>query len=144
MKIITKSVLETRAIARKFGQLIRGWQSNNSIVLALIGNLGTGKTTFIQGLAKGLGVKDKILSPTFVLARNYNLKNGGRFYHFDSYRLKNEKDLAKLGFKNILKEKNNIIAIEWADKVKRILPKKHFILKFKHLDKNRREILFRV
>jgi len=110
-----------------------------AMVLALSGNLGGGKTTFLQGFAKGLGIKEKILSPTFVIMKKF-----GNFYHIDCYRLKNEKDILELGFKEIIKNPKNIVAIEWPEKIKKILPKNTILIKFKFIDKNKREIIFKV
>lgn len=113
------------------------------VVISLVGNLGGGKTTFVQGLAKGLGIKEKITSPSFVLIKKYKIpKRSKILYHIDCYRLKTPKEILDLGFEEILSQKNALIVIEWADKIKRILPKKRLEIKFKYIDKNKREISF--
>jgi len=105
-----------------------------ALVVGLYGNLGAGKTTFTQAVAKQLGIKEKIQSPTFVIERIYEIpkKNFAfkRLIHIDAYRLQNPKELQALGFQKILKDKNNLIFIEWADKVFKILPKNHWQIFF--------------
>ena len=123
-----------------------------AVVLALQGNLGGGKTTFLQGFAKGLGIKEKILSPTFVIMKRFVIpaspvipaKAGIQFFHIDCYRLKNENDILELGFKEIISNPKNIIAIEWPEKIKKLLPKDSIIIKFKFIDQNKREINFKI
>ena len=129
----TKSAQETKKIAKLLAQEI-----SRPVVLALTGDLGSGKTTFIQGFLKGLGVKKRITSPTFVIMRTYNL-----VYHIDCYRLSKPKELLKLGFKEILQNPKAIILIEWAEKIRKILPKNTIWLEFKHGKKpNERVIHF--
>jgi len=109
--------------------------NRGALVFGLVGNLGAGKTTFIQAFAKGLGIKNKVTSPSFVLMKNY--KN---FYHIDCYRIKNHKDILALDFKEIISNPKNIIMIEWAEKIKKILPKNTIWIKFRILGKNGRKI----
>lgn len=103
--------------------------------IALFGDLGGGKTTFLQGLAKGLGVEKRILSPTFIISREYSLSGGGCFYHFDWYRLENEKQARALGIEELFGGEN-IVAIEWADRAKSILPQKRIEVYFKQGEKD--------
>jgi len=137
MEIITQSDQETRKAGETLGEEIL--KEKKGLIVGLEGELGSGKTTFIQGLAKGLGIKDKITSPTFVIFKKYQIDKKN-FYHVDCYRLKNGKDLIDLGFEEILKSKENIILIEWAEKVKEILPKETLWIRFKYLDKDKRGI----
>lgn len=109
---------------------------NQAMVLALVGDLGGGKTTFLQGFAKGLGIKEKILSPTFIIVRR--IKN---FYHIDCYRIKKSKELLDLGFKEIIADPKNIIAIEWADRIRKIMPRGTVWIDFKFIDNKTREIV---
>lgn len=127
---LSKSPKETKSIAEKLARKLK-----SGAVLALIGDLGGGKTTFAQGFAKGLGIKEKILSPTFVIMKKFN-----NFYHIDCYRLKNERDLLDLGFKDILKDKKNVVLIEWPERIKKILPKRTIKVSFKFLNDKEREI----
>ncbi len=129
---ITYSENETKALAAKIAQGI------NSGVIALTGELGAGKTTFVQGFAKGLRVKDKIISPTFVLIRQHKIpKTNKILYHIDLYRIE---DFKGLGLEEIWSNPNNIVLIEWAEKTKELLPKNTTYINFKVLDKNKREI----
>jgi tRNA threonylcarbamoyladenosine biosynthesis protein TsaE len=143
IEIITKSAKETKkagfALAKKLKNkpLLK-----HAFVVALSGNLGSGKTTFTQGFAEGLGIKENILSPTFVIQKDFLITNGvfNNFYHIDAYRLKNPEELLELGFKDLIKNPENLIIIEWADKIKKILPKNIFKMKFVNLEKNKRKI----
>lgn len=123
---ITQSSIETQKLAEK---LAKNFKSG---VVALSGDLGAGKTIFTQGFARGLGIKDKIISPTFVIIRQH--KN---FYHIDLYRLESFKEL---GLEELFADKNNIVLIEWAEKIKNLIPKNAIWITFKMLSENKREI----
>ena len=117
-----------------------------AVVLALMGDLGSGKTTFAQGFAKALGIKEKVKSPTFIIFRKWKME-GGRwkerfkhFHHFDVYRIHGEKEILNLGWEEIIKDPANIILVEWADKIEKILPKNRVKINFKHLKGDKREI----
>lgn len=116
-----------------------------AVILGLVGDLGGGKTTFLQGFAKGLGVKEKILSPTFVILKRFQLagKSFVNFYHIDCYRIKDPKDLLVLDFKKIVSNSKNIVAVEWADRVKKILPKETIWIHFKFINAQTRQIVIR-
>ncbi|HYM64869.1 MAG TPA: tRNA (adenosine(37)-N6)-threonylcarbamoyltransferase complex ATPase subunit type 1 TsaE [Candidatus Sulfotelmatobacter sp.] len=131
---ITNAKDETIFLGEKYSSQVKLGE-----VIFLYGNLGSGKTTFIQGLAKGLGVERRIISPSFIIVRNYNLKKGN-FYHIDLYRIQNNLDILGLGIDQILKDKNNIVALEWAEKITNNLPTKRTEIHFKYLDENKREI----
>jgi len=111
-------------------------------VLGLEGDLGGGKTTFLQGFAKGLGIKEKILSPTFIIIKRFKIKDlrFKNFYHIDCYRIKRPKDILDLGFKKTISDPKNIVAVEWADRIKNILPKNTILVKFEFIDIKRRKI----
>jgi len=118
--------------------------SKNALIIALAGDLGAGKTTFVQGFLRGLGIKKKITSPTFILIKNYSitqLSNYQNVYHLDCYRIKKASELSKIGLKEILECPQNIILIEWAEKIKRILPKNTIWIKFKHGKKSNYRII---
>jgi tRNA threonylcarbamoyladenosine biosynthesis protein TsaE len=130
---------------KKFGEKIARNISNggarkgakSAFVIALTGNLGSGKTTFVQGFLRGLGIKKRAASPTFVIMRRSSVRRGEfrNVYHVDAYRLKEAKDLAALGFGEILDNPRNLVLIEWAEKIKKILPKGTLRLKFRHCRK---------
>jgi len=145
MEFITKNFEETQQLASRLLDQITILPHSGALVLALKGELGAGKTTFIQGLGKVLGIKDKILSPTFVIQRRFTIhdlrfKNFENLYHLDCYRLNNEKDLRELGFEEILKDKNNLVVIEWPERIKKALPADTMWLEFEHGGEDIRKI----
>lgn len=131
---VTGSGEETKRLGEKFAKNLKGGE-----FLAFYGNLGSGKTTFIQGLAAGLGIKRRIISPTFIIVRHYKIKKGN-FYHIDLYRTESVNDLLSLGIDQIIEDKNNITALEWGEKMGELLPKKRIDIYFEYLDENQREI----
>ncbi len=152
MEIQTTGYRKTQELGKIFAQeILRKGPQEKAVILALAGGLGGGKTTFSQGFAKGLGVKNKITSPTFAifkrfktdLARNRALQkiNFKNFYHFDCYRLLGPKDILELGFKEIVSSPENIILLEWAERVKKVLPKETIWLQFDFIGKNKRRIV---
>lgn len=137
----TKSVEETQQLAEKFAQKI----ASGGVVL-LYGNLGAGKTTFVQGLAKGLGIKHRIISPTFIILRTYEIPplssrvKSRDLYHVDLYRLESEKEIEGLGLVDLLKNPDNIIVIEWPERMGTILPKNAWQISIETIGENEREI----
>ncbi len=154
-KIVSHSLEETQLLAKKF---MHGQGKVKPFpVIGLFGDLGSGKTAFMQGVARALGIKENVLSPTFVIEKIYAIPasstgkprlsagkpdSGPRLVHIDAYRLENAGELERLGFKEILKDPRNIIFIEWADKVESMLPKHAKRIYFKFIDENTREISF--
>lgn len=131
----TFSEKETKNLAKKLAGKIK------SGVVALTGELGAGKTTFVQGFANGLGIKEKIISPTFVLIRQHKIpKSENTLFHIDLYRLENLKDLKQLGLEEILFNPNNIVLIEWAGKIKSLLPKNAVWVFLEIFNQNSRKI----
>jgi tRNA threonylcarbamoyladenosine biosynthesis protein TsaE len=141
-EIFSQSPSQTKKVGQILAsQILRG-KLKRAFVLGLIGDLGGGKTTFLQGFAKGLKIKEKILSPTFILIRKFQIPNSKfqNFYHIDCYRISKPKEILDLGFKEIISNPKNIVAIEWAEKIKKFLPKGTLILKFDFLDQKKRKI----
>ena len=144
MEVVTKSDKETRELGKRMANQLNGGE-----VLALVGELGSGKTTFVQGLAKGLGIKKRVISPTFIIMRRYDLGfkiYGSRiksFYHADLYRLEKniEHEIKNLGLTEIWEKRENIVAIEWAEKIREFLPKSTIWIKFEQFDENSRRIM---
>ena len=137
------SALQTKRIGQILGQELQATKNKKEgYVLGLKGDLGGGKTTFLQGLAKGLGVKEKILSPTFVILKKFKVQNSKfkNFYHIDCYRIKNSKEIQSLGFKEIAAHPQNIVAVEWAERIAKILPKDTIFIHFKFISKGKRKI----
>ncbi len=138
----------TKKLAESFARKIlkRGPRRRNAIVLALSGELGSGKTTFVQGFLRGLGVRRGGASPTFILMRRHGLHRGKfkNIYHVDAYRIKKPDEFLSLDPKETLADQRNIVLIEWAENIKKILPKSAIWLCFSHTNKeNARKILFR-
>lgn len=147
MEIITNSLKETQQIARKLAQKIIKKSPKKALVIALKGELGAGKTVFIKGFSDFFKIKESILSPTFVIIHKHNIKNKIKnikfktLYHIDAYRLKSHRDLEKLKIDDILDNPKNIVMIEWADRVKKVIPKEAIWIKIRHLDKEKRELI---
>jgi len=142
---ITKNYSQTKKLGFDLAKkILKFGTDKKALVLGLRGDLGGGKTTFLQGFARGLGIKEKVLSPTFVIMRRFRIpKNKGRFsyfYHIDSYRIKRPEEIQGLGFKKIVSFPENIVAIEWADKISKALPGKTFWIIFDFINKNKRKI----
>ena len=164
---------ETRQFAKRIlAALLR--ERRGAVVLALAGELGTGKTTFIQGLASSLGIRGHVQSPTFVLVRTHpipkqfhqfhpvttrtphslrrgegeNSRNSSEapafrpgcngvhhvhhFVHIDAYRLDSLAEARRLGLKDILKDRDAIVVIEWADRIRKLIPRGAIWLRFTH------------
>lgn len=145
--MLSKNPLQTKKIGEDLaGKILRNFKNKN-LIIGLEGDLGGGKTTFLQGFARGLKVKKKVLSPTFVIIKKFTIpeNKGNRsrfkyFYHIDCYRIKKPKEMMDLGFKKIISDAGNIVAIEWVNRIKKITPKDIFLLKFKFINEEKREI----
>ncbi len=140
--IITEGAKETQKFAADLAKKLIRKKSNKALILALEGELGSGKTTFINGFSKVFSIREKILSPTFVLIHKHEIADSQFkiLYHIDAYRLNLEKDLLKLGIEKIFANPKNIVLIEWADRVKKAIPKNAIWLHFDHLEKEKRKI----
>ncbi|MBN2884431.1 tRNA (adenosine(37)-N6)-threonylcarbamoyltransferase complex ATPase subunit type 1 TsaE [Patescibacteria group bacterium] len=134
---ISHSPEETFAIAQKFAGTLKGGE-----VLALFGNLGAGKTAFVQGLAAGLGVKVQVNSPTFAIMKLYQANRAKikQLCHVDTYRLSSSSELSDIGISDYFNQADTITAIEWAEKVKDILPKELIVIKLVASEENIRKI----
>lgn len=134
MKFTTHSPLQTKEMASVFAkELVKIKGHKSAVVVALLGDLGTGKSTFVRYILKTLGVKQKIASPTFTLMRKYKIP-GYSFvaYHLDCYRLKEISEVEHLGLKEILKDPKAIIFIEWPELIAKILPKDKIKISITH------------
>jgi tRNA threonylcarbamoyladenosine biosynthesis protein TsaE len=134
---ITNNFESTQKLGQEFAESL-----NSGAVIALHGNLGSGKTTFVQGFAKGLGIQKKIISPTFIIMRTYDVgsKNVKKFYHVDLYRIESEHDVEGLGLLELINDPENVVIIEWPDKIEHLLPEKRIDIYFEYLEDNKREI----
>lgn len=134
-KIITKSFLKTQKLGAEMAKKMKGGE-----VVCLSGELGSGKTTFTQGFLKALGAKGPYTSPTFLIMKQYKLKNK-TVYHIDAYRVE-EKDILNLGWEEITADKNNIVVVEWAERIEKIIPKNALWVKFEWVNEKERKIIF--
>lgn len=140
MKFFSTSEKQTFNFSKKISKNLTG-----GVTLGLVGNLGAGKTIFTKGLAAGLGVKKNITSPTFVLMKIYPVKKHKQIkflVHIDAYRIKSARDLIAIGADEYFNRPDAITVIEWADKIKKILPKKTKFVKINLQKNNLRKIIF--
>lgn len=136
MKVITSSAKETQQFAKKLAQ-----QFKDGAIIALSGPLGAGKTTFTQGFASGLGIKERLISPTFILMRQYQIPSSKRrLFHIDLYRFEVIDQIEALGLEEIFSNPQSIVLIEWAEKLGKNLPKNTVYIQITILSDNRREI----
>ena len=132
---ITNSPEESKELAKQLSKELKSPR-----LIALYGNLGSGKTTFIQGLAEGLGIKKRVLSPTFVFIREYDLSSKRKFYHVDLYRLDSERNAETIGLSDIFADKSAITAIEWPEKIEKLLTTNTIKINFSTVGENKRKI----
>lgn len=135
--MISQSVDQTIKYAQKFAKKLKGGE-----IIGLIGELGSGKTTFVKGLAQGLGIKEPITSPTFVMLKEYKIPKSNHpiLVHVDAYRVENFDDIKSVGIDDYTGRNGAIVVIEWAEKIKKILPKDTLYINFKHKGEKEREI----
>jgi len=140
----TFSSASTKQLGEKLAKQISNFQfpifkRRGASVIALSGDLGSGKTTFVQGFCKGLGIKKRAISPTFIIFRRFAIprvishkSKVSNVYHIDAYRIKKTSELSALGLCDIMKNPKNIVLVEWAENIKKILPKGTLWVRFRH------------
>ena len=124
MIFISQSVEQTKDLAKKLAK-----QISPGSIISLVGDLGTGKTTFTKGFAKQLGIKDPVTSPTFKLISEYQTTNY-MFYHIDAYRMDGPSDFLNIGGEEYLTSKTDVTIIEWGDLLKDLLPSRTITVNF--------------
>ena len=162
MKLTSKNIVDTQKIAQILVEKILNTKANKSaVVVALEGELGAGKTVLVKGIAKALGIKAHITSPTFVLLKQYKIPSKAKslkskvtritglrpstldlrqLIHIDAYRLKDYQALVAIGVKEIISDPKNIVLIEWSERVKPILPSKKIKVHIDHVGESQRRI----
>lgn len=139
-RIASTSSDDTERIAEAIGVKLRGGE-----VIELVSDLGGGKTTFVRGLARGLGSSDKVASPSFTISREYSIKktsNGvEKLVHFDFYRL-NDPGLVANELAEIIGDTRTVVVVEWAGIVENVLPTNRLRINFKNVGENKRELTF--
>lgn len=136
MEFISKSEKDTEKFAYDFAKTLKGDE-----IILLEGDLGAGKTTFTKSLAKALGIKEHITSPTFTLVNEYH---SGKYplFHFDMYRLEDESEAIELGLDEYFNKKA-ISIIEWPMRIKDLLPQNHMLITIEKIDDNSRKFTVR-
>lgn len=109
-------------------------------VIELVGDVGAGKTTFVRGLAEGLGVDEAVTSPSFTISKSYALPDGGRLIHYDFYRL-NDPGIMVEDFAESLADPNSIVIVEWGESVADLLPSEHIRIEIKYTEEGREVII---
>ena len=144
MKIVeTRSLEETQKLAKEWLNSI-SIKDDEATIVGLYGNLGSGKTTFAQSIARELGIKETVTSPTFVIEKIYDTDHilFNRLIHIDAYRLESGRELQVLNFEQEVANENNLILVEWPENVKEILPENHIRVYFEFVDENTRKFSF--
>jgi tRNA threonylcarbamoyladenosine biosynthesis protein TsaE len=134
----SKNLEETQAIAQALGRALRGRE-----VIEFISDVGGGKTTFVKGLAKGLGITDTVQSPTFTISRIYNGRDDLELHHFDFYRL-NEAGIVADELAESVNQPNGIVAVEWGEIVHDVLPADRITIRLTSLGDTERKIVMTI
>ena len=129
---------ETEDKAKNFASLTKGFK--NSLLINLIGNLGAGKTTFVRGLIQELGFDEFVKSPTFTIVESYESDNL-KVFHFDLYRIEDDKELQAIGVEDYLTEENAITLVEWPEKSKRYFNNPDYIIELNHCDNDEKRLI---
>ena len=135
LEIISRSAEQTRRVGMRLGALLQPQD-----VVCLIGDLGAGKTTFVQGLAAGWGSLDPVSSPTFVIVNLYRRLDKRQLFHLDAYRLSGPAEAADLDLDAMLE--GGSLVIEWADIIAEALPNEHLWVKLHYVDEFQRDLIF--
>ena len=139
MEVLSKSTAETQKLAETVAKKVKP-----GMVLALFGDLGSGKTTFTSFLVKALGFESRVQSPTFVICRRYTKPIGrpiDTIHHVDLYRLTSKEEVLDIGLREILQEPHSLVLIEWPELAMDFLPKGTVEIHFKTVDENTRHII---
>jgi tRNA threonylcarbamoyladenosine biosynthesis protein TsaE len=135
LEIISRSSEQTRRVGMRLGSLLKPGN-----VICLEGDLGSGKTTLVQGLAAGWGSFDLVTSPTFVLVNVYRRADQHQLYHLDAYRLGSPKEAIYLDIEDMLYE--GTLVVEWAERIEPVLPRKCLWVSLRWIDETQRDLIF--
>lgn len=135
IEFISRGTEYTRRVGIRLGTLL-----NTGDVICLQGDLGSGKTVLVQGMAAGWGSLDQVTSPTFVLLNLYRRLDGGRFHHLDAYRLENAREARELDLQSTID--TGPLVVEWAERITTALPKDHLWVTLRIVDENQRDLIF--
>ena len=135
-EVRTSSREETIELAKKAAE-----ECHVPTVICLYGELGSGKTTFVQGFAKALGITSRLLSPTFIIVRRYQIpKKQKVLYHLDLYRMNSTKEVEGIGITEIFSDSHAYVLIEWADKLGSLMPKDRIDVRFTVLEDGKHQL----
>ena len=142
MKYLSHSLEETNQISLDFLAKISQIKNEQALVVALFGDLGSGKTTFTKGFAEFVGIKKTITSPTFVISKEYPVASSSikKLVHVDCYRLSSEEDAENTGLTDYLNGGDAILILEWPENIESILPKNVKKIYFEYIDEKTRKI----
>ena len=135
LEFISRGTEYTRRVGIRLGTLLK-----DGDVVCLEGDLGSGKTTLVQGMAVGWGSLDQVTSPTFVLVNLYRRLDGGHFNHLDAYRLKDSTEAEELDMESLME--TGILVVEWAERIKSALPAEHLWVSLRMVDVDQRDLIF--
>lgn len=141
MEYITKNHNQTMGLGRRLASTLEG-----GVVICLTGELGAGKTTFVSGLINYFKQDTRVLSPTFIIVRHYRIEHDKikNIYHIDLYRMDDIASIRDLGILELFNKPDTVVAIEWPEKMERLLPKVKIEIDFEVLDENQRKITWKV
>jgi len=134
MEFISRSAEQTRRMGMRLGALLR-----TGDVIGLVGDLGAGKTTLVQGISAGWGSLDLASSPTFVLVNVYRRPDGGRLFHLDAYRLSGAAEAEDLDIDAMLER--GPLVVEWADRIREALPAENLWVGLRWIDQQQRDLM---
>ena len=134
LEIISRSPEQTRRVGIRLGALLASGD-----VICMVGELGSGKTTLVQGIAAGWGSTDTALSPTFVLVNVYRHPEGARLFHLDAYRLSGSAEAEDLDLISFMD--NGPLVVEWAERIREALPKENLLVALKWVDELQRDLV---
>ncbi|MFA6386744.1 MAG: tRNA (adenosine(37)-N6)-threonylcarbamoyltransferase complex ATPase subunit type 1 TsaE [Candidatus Paceibacterota bacterium] len=148
MKKILKENNKEQIIKEIIKKALLG-KKNNATIISLSGDLGAGKTTITKEIAKQLGIKENVVSPTFVIMKIYKLESNSKHYsnfkkliHIDAYRIEDAKEFINFDWEEIISDKENLVVLEWPEKIKKIIPKNAINISLSHIDEETRQIEF--
>ena len=135
LEFISHSSGQTRRVGMRLGALL-----DTGDVVHLVGELGAGKTTLVQGISSGWGSTDQVTSPSFVLVNIYRRPDGERLYHLDAYRLETMREAQELDIVNFIE--NGPLVVEWANNIQEVLPLNHLLVTFDLVTNDQRDLMF--
>lgn len=136
LDFFSRSPDQTRRLGARLGAVLRPGD-----VICLQGDLGAGKTTFVQGVARGWGSLDSVSSPTFIIVNEYRRADGDLLFHMDAYRLDSAPEAEELDLDSMLAD--GALLIEWPERIDGLVPTEHLWIKLEHMDEEGREMKFR-